>query len=44
MLTEEFETNILDILEEECSKDKKTGLFYTEIYGDIMMSSATKTS
>ena len=34
MLTEEFETNILDILEEECSKDKETGLFYTEIYGD----------
>ncbi len=34
MLTEKMKTAILNILTEECSKDKATGLFYTEIYPD----------
>ncbi len=34
MLTEKMKTAILDILTEECSKDKETGFFYTEIYPD----------
>ena len=34
MLTNELKTKIPDILEEECSKDKTSGFFYSEIYTD----------
>ena len=34
MLTNELKTKITDILEEECSKDKTSGFFYSEIYTD----------